>query len=121
MLIALASTIFITVDSNYESYLSPLQVDIARYSLVCLPVVATFVGALLSHRRYLQKWAVLHHASRCIVGEIYKFRTGSGEYDITAASSAAIAGDGGDADEEAAGATAALAGKSSRDIFTDRI
>lgn len=49
--------------------------------LLVVPLLSGMLTALMSKRRYLQKWASLYSSAWQLVSEIYKFRCKVGEYD----------------------------------------
>ena len=55
--------------------------DVANIMLLVLPIISALLSALVSKKRYLHKWTVLHTTSRQFVAEIYRFRMKVAEYD----------------------------------------
>jgi hypothetical protein len=51
--------------------------------IIILPAIGGLVFTALSRFQYLSKWASMHVAMEQIESEIWKFRTSTGEYDMT--------------------------------------
>ena len=62
--------------------------------IIILPILAAFVGQVITRQRYAEKWKICDMAASLIVSEIYQFRASTGPYGQSA--SVAIAEDDGD-------------------------
>ena len=82
--------------------------------IIILPILAAFVGQIITRQRYAEKWKICDMAASLIVSEIYNFRASTGPYGQGSASTAT--GEGGE--EEASGGSAA---SKKRNMFVKRV
>lgn len=113
--------VLVTEESYTTSMSDVLTFDVAQICntlLLLIPIISSIVGAVISKRRLLQKWAAMKAASAQIVAEIYKFRTVVIEYDPRAAGS----GGAEESEEDGAAEGGADAGEvfNSREVFVKR-
>ena len=82
--------------------------------IIILPILAAFVGQVITRQRYDEKWKICDMAGSMIVSEIYMFRASTGPY---AAGAAASAGE----EEEAVGGGSGNEASKKRALFVKRV